>query len=428
MKIFTVLFLILSFVFSVSANSFNDLEKLAAEKTKAKPRVELADEASLKEIKNADALESGNIPNYIRAMAQHTKAAPAHANLVQTFLFGGTVAPETKMAMGLKIAQIYNSPYIFAHSQRWLKTTPKGRDLLKNFSENKLNLLSDADKLAVNYAELLTKDINGVSDAEFEKVRGVYNDSQIVELTMVVSFFNHFVRVVEALNLPVENWVLEDKTPKLAESVNKTVFPTARVALISDNEMNATTNIVNAAKQPQTPAQGLGLGVANSQRAMFRVPLLAQTWREFGFQNRQNWTIDRNIQLQISFAVSYINGCRYCTVHQVVGLRRLGVDAKKLVSMKKEDAQLTARELTAVEFARKLTKDPVSVTDADFEKLEKEFGEQGAFEVVLQTGAFAFMNRFTDGLRLPSEDEAIKIYQETYGDGTYDNWEVKSKK
>ena len=25
------------------------------------------------------------------------------------------------------------------------------------------------------------------------------------------------------------------------------------------------------------------------------------------------------------------------------------------------------------------------------------------------------MNRFTDGLRLPSEDEAIRVYQETYG-------------
>jgi hypothetical protein len=24
------------------------------------------------------------------------------------------------------------------------------------------------------------------------------------------------------------------------------------------------------------------------------------------------------------------------------------------------------------------------------------------------------MNRFTDGLRLPSEDEAVKIYQEVY--------------
>jgi hypothetical protein len=33
----------------------------------------------------------------------------------------------------------------------------------------------------------------------------------------------------------------------------------------------------------------------------------------------------------------------------------------------------------------------------------------------LQTAAFSFMNRFTDGLRLPSEDEAVRTYRETYG-------------
>jgi hypothetical protein len=35
---------------------------------------------------------------------------------------------------------------------------------------------------------------------------------------------------------------------------------------------------------------------------------------------------------------------------------------------------------------------------------------------MLQTCAVAFMIRFTDGLRLPSEDEAIRVYQETHGD------------
>jgi len=158
---------------------------------------------------------------------------------------------------------------------------------------------------------------------------------------------------------------------------------------------------------------------------MLRVPDLQAVWREFGFQNRQNWSIDRNIQLQISFAVSMANGCRYCTLHQVQGLRRLNVDPKKLLAMKKDDSALTPRELTAVEFARKLTRQPNSVTDEDFEKLKKEFGEQGAVEVVLQTGAFAFMNRFTDGLRLPSEDESVKIYQEVYGDGAYTNWKIQ---
>jgi AhpD family alkylhydroperoxidase len=149
---------------------------------------------------------------------------------------------------------------------------------------------------------------------------------------------------------------------------------------------------------------------------MMRVPDLQSAWRDFGTQNRQTWSIERNIQLQISFAVSTVNGCRYCTLHQVLGLRRLGVDPKKLLAMKKDDKALTPRELVAVDFARKLTKQPASVTDADFAKLKKEFGESGAIEVVLQTGAFAFMNRFTDGLRLPSEDEAVKTYKEIYGE------------
>jgi alkylhydroperoxidase family enzyme len=120
-----------------------------------------------------------------------------------------------------------------------------------------------------------------------------------------------------------------------------------------------------------------------------------------------------------------VNGCRYCTVHQVQGLRRLGVDVKKLLAMKKDDSALTPRELIAVEFSRKLTKAPTSTTEADFVKLKTEFGEQGATEVIMQTANFAFMNRFTDGLRLPSEDEAVKTYQETYGEGSYADWKKK---
>jgi hypothetical protein len=42
-----------------------------------------------------------------------------------------------------------------------------------------------------------------------------------------------------------------------------------------------------------------------------------------------------------------------------------------------------------------------------------------AMDALLQTCAFNFMNRFTDGLRLPSEEEAIRVYQEVYGEGSY---------
>ena len=84
--------------------------------------------------------------------------------------------------------------------------------------------------------------------------------------------------------------------------------------------------------------------------------------------------------------------------------------------MRKDDSALTSRELAAVRFARQLTVGPASITDPDFQALRKEFGDYGALEVVLQTGAFSFMNRFTDNLRLPSEDEAIHVYRSVFGE------------
>lgn len=430
-KIFLIALVIISALIAVSAQDdtsakytltpINALEISAKAKTRATARVPLAE---VLDVKNADALESGNVPSYIRAMAQSTKSAPQYATLVQTFVFGGTLAPETKMAMGLRIAQMYNSPYLYAQTSRWLRASKRGRELLADWESRRPQTASE--KLAIDYAEKLTNDIHGVTDPDFAEIRSVFNDAQIVELTMTVCFFNHFVRLAEALNLPVETWVLEDKSPKASAFIPFAV-PSARIALVSDKELDAGSFALAAAKQAlaAAPRAGLGIGMANSQRAMMRVPDLQAAWRDFGNQNRQTWSIERNIQLQISFTVSMANGCRYCTVHQVLGLRRLGVDPKKLLAMKKDDSALTPRELIAVEFARKLTVQPASVTEEDLAKLKKEFGEAGAVEVILQTGNFAFMNRFTDGLRLPSEDEAVRIYQETYGDETYKtNWKI----
>ena len=46
----------------------------------------------------------------------------------------------------------------------------------------------------------------------------------------------------------------------------------------------------------------------------------------------------------ISLVNAVENGCRYCTLHQVQGQRRLNVDPKKLMRMKKDDSALTPRE------------------------------------------------------------------------------------
>lgn len=413
--------------FSSSSVSANKAEKLSSPATKvavleeqAKQRVKAVSRVALPEesadvFKGVESFDANRVPNYARGLAQIPNAPKQFAQLFKTFVSGGTIAAETKMAMGLRIAQINGSPYVAAHVIRLLRENQRGADLLAALRAENLAGLKPLEQRALRYAELLTRDAHGITDAEFQAASSLYNDAQMVELTMVVCFFNYFTRYAEALNLPVEAWVLDPNVKPVIPERAKNRLTEARIALVSDEVMNAAATTLASSKENAAQAGGLGLGIANSQRAMMLVPDLQSAWRAYGTTARANSKIGREIQLHVSFAVSMANGCRYCILHQVLGLKRQGVDPAKLQAMKKDDSKLTPRELVAVSFARKLTAKPNSITDADYEVLRKEFGDYGALEVVLQTGAFAFMNRFTDNLRLPSEDEAIHVYKEIYG-------------
>ncbi|MFN3325964.1 MAG: carboxymuconolactone decarboxylase family protein [Bryobacteraceae bacterium] len=361
----------------------------------------------------AEVAPGARVPNTLRALAALPGAIRPYSDLMHAAIYRGVVEPELKLAMGLRIAALHSSGYLAVHLDRLIQATERGRELLSLVTQSEsAGSGSTPEQLALAYASLLTRDVHGVSEAEFARLRTAYNDSQIVELTMTVCLFNYLTRMVHAFNLPVEPWALE---PARFRSDSPYQRPAARVSLVSDNQMEAFARLRGGESAPQSRQSGLGLGIANSMRAMVLSPEFASAWRAYWGAVRQEASLGRDILLQVSFAVSNANGCRYCTIHQVLGLRRLGVDPVKLLQMKKDDSALTPRELVAVRFARKLTTEPASVTDADYATLQSEFGERGAMEVVLQTCAFAFMNRFTDGLRLPSEDEAIRVYREVYG-------------
>ena len=65
------------------------------------------------------------------------------------------------------------------------------------------------------------------------------------------------------------------------------------------------------------------------------------------------------------------------------------------------------------------------MNEGDYAALQTALGnDQEATDAVLQTCMFSFMNRFTDGLRLPSEDEAVRTYNEVYGPHAYQQFPV----
>jgi AhpD family alkylhydroperoxidase len=362
-------------------------------------------------IDSLEAAGSGQVPNYVRAIGLLPKMAAPFSHLFKTFISNSALPSETKLGMALRIAQINESPYTVAHIERLLRATERGQAILSALRTGQTASLAVPEQQALAYAAALTRNVAGLSDTEFQGARAVYNDSQIVELSFTVCFFNYFTRFTEALNLPVEPWVYQTAPVALQPAP----AAPARVSLVSDDEIRAVDTVIAASKAANSPSASWGIGIANSQRAMLNAPDMMLAWRAFGAAAQEYTSVSREIKLDVSFAVSTANGCRYCTLHQVLGLRRLGVDPAKLMAMHKDDSALRPEELAAVTYARKLTAAPAGTSDADFEAVRHVFKEQGAVEVLMQTCNFAFMNRFTDGLRLPSEDEAVKVYQETYG-------------
>ena len=91
--------------------------------------------------------------------------------------------------------------------------------------------------------------------------------------------------------------------------------------------------------------------------------------------------------------------------------------------MRTSDALLSPKEKALTDFARNLTTSPQMMTAQDYVALRSGVADDAeAVDALLQTCAFNFMNRFTDGLRLPSEEEAVQTYQEIYGDKAYESF------
>jgi AhpD family alkylhydroperoxidase len=362
----------------------------------------------------------GRVPAYLQAIAaaqpENQVAIERAAKLTKTVLFGGTLPPLLKTQMGIRVAEQLKAAYATTH--------------LKRLAQSAQSLsFTDRERLplALRYADDLTRDVHGVSNEAFAQAKAKFNDAQIIELTMVTCFFNYWTRLTTGLGVEIEPWL--GSTRPQVPAITETDFTSARVALASDAELQMATGMLERSKN--APTNGLGIAIANSQRAMVRVPDMHEAWMGNGSSSTPGAkpnpnAVPRTTMLQVSLAVSQINGCRYCTLHQVLGLRRQGVEIEKLTAMQKDDSALTKEEKAAVDFARKLTKTPWGVTESDRMTLQASFPGTKAFDILQQTCRFAFMNRFTDGLRLPSEDEAVKNYKETYGTLPLDrDWKKK---
>jgi uncharacterized peroxidase-related enzyme len=84
--------------------------------------------------------------------------------------------------------------------------------------------LDEVDRLVRDYAVQVTEKPQTMRDAIFEDLRQHFSDAQIVELTVRTALCGFFNRVNDALQIGIEDGVIEDM---LSHGVNKDILPEA---------------------------------------------------------------------------------------------------------------------------------------------------------------------------------------------------------
>lgn len=77
--------------------------------------------------------------------------------------------------------------------------------------------LNAREKAAVLWAEHVTLNTARSRDDVFDIVRQQFNEAEIIDLTLVCSYFNMFNRITDSLKMPIE---IQSEVDKIKASVN----------------------------------------------------------------------------------------------------------------------------------------------------------------------------------------------------------------
>lgn len=153
--------------------------------------------------------ERGPILNIFRGLSHSPVALRRFMKFGSYLLEEGTLAPKLRELAILRVGALCRAPYEFsqhiAFGRRAGLTDAQIRGVL-----DPNGALFDRHELAVlAYAGELTSDARA-SDATYEAVAAFLNDEEVVELTLVIGFYNMVSRTLNALEIDIDEPAARD--------------------------------------------------------------------------------------------------------------------------------------------------------------------------------------------------------------------------
>jgi uncharacterized peroxidase-related enzyme len=159
----------------------------------------------------------GRVPNSYRTLALSPLVAkmlvPFNAT-VQREGAGSVLSSKLKEMVVIKTSHINQCSYWFAHNTSLGQAAGiTDNQVIAIGTDDYLTsgLFSKREKAAILWATHVTLNTAKEENGVFEKVRAEFDEQEIVELTLICSFFNFFNRVMDSLQVPVEEQKEVDK-------------------------------------------------------------------------------------------------------------------------------------------------------------------------------------------------------------------------
>ncbi len=179
------------------------------------------------------------------------------------------------------------------------------------------------------------------------------------------------------------------------------------VAVTRNQEKDFLENHKTA--RPRLPMPPAGTGpLARVNNGRFRQYYLPADFQFGGLGGRGDTdtelTLDNTFKVKLFWITSRANNCYYCLGHQEHKLASAGVTDDGIAALDSDWAIFTPAEQAAFAFTKKLTYEPNKVNAKDIEDLKKHYTPNQILEMTIAVAGFNSMNRWTDGLNIPGEE------------------------
>jgi alkylhydroperoxidase family enzyme len=142
------------------------------------------------------------------------------------------------------------------------------------------------------------------------------------------------------------------------------------------------------------------------------LPRTTASMLELEYLLRGQGQLDPELRAKMRWVAAHANQCRYTEAQALADLRRAGVHDFEIEAFQKDDSNLPAGERAALAFARKMTVDASSVTDAEMAQLLGEYGNKQVVAMVLLLAYANFQDRLILSLGVANDKDSARPPEE----------------